>query len=310
MRLAWTICFALTASCGDDDDDDHADGDADADSDGDSDADSDADADVDECATDLGSGEEPIFDFPRGLFKVGLYSTFASLQGRIADGDRVDFHDEAAREGACRLLTYEPVLCDPECSPTAVCDHGTCVELSNGTSAGPITIEGIVDPAPVVQPNEFADYYWDTGKTGGLDVTEVSISAAGDVIGAFELSVCGIDAPEPSTDWASVLEARAAGEDATLEWTNPVSGSRIYMRMTTGIGTHGGISPVEVECEGPDTGSLTIRGAYLDALYEEGWSCGECGDNRLTRYRADVTTVDGVEIQLRSQSEQTFFFRP
>ena len=29
-----------------------------------------------------------------------------------------------------------------------------------------------------------------------------------------------------------------------------------------------------------------LPGAFLDMLYAQGWSCGECGFNELIRYRA------------------------
>jgi hypothetical protein len=94
----------------------------------------------------------------------------------------------------------------------------------------------------------------------------------------------------------------------TLTWSDSDPDSRIYLRMTTGVGTHGGISPVEVECESADTGRLVLPGAYLDQLYDDGaWSCGECGDNNVWRYRAATTASD---VQFRAEARTTFFFRP
>jgi hypothetical protein len=114
----------------------------------------------------------------------------------------------------------------------------------------------------------------------------------------------------PSEDWPSLLRQRLAGQDVTLSWSNAVDTARIYLRMTTGIGTHGGISPVEIECEGPDQGSLTLPGAYLDALYADGWSCGECGENRLIRYHVAQSGTGDRIVQLRVQAYYQFFFIP
>jgi hypothetical protein len=114
----------------------------------------------------------------------------------------------------------------------------------------------------------------------------------------------------PSEDWTALMEARAPGEDVTLTWSDPLPGARFYLRMTTGIGTHGGISPVEVECEGPDTGSLTLPGPYLDDLFAQGWACGECGDNRVQRYVAAEAALSGATARFSAQAEAFFYFHP
>jgi hypothetical protein len=95
-----------------------------------------------------------------------------------------------------------------------------------------------------------------------------------------------------------------------LTWSDPVDTARIYLRMTTGIGTHGGISPVELECEGPDVGMLELPGAYLDSLYADGWACGECGGNDLVRYHADEVDAGGTTVQLRTEATVGFWFIP
>jgi hypothetical protein len=138
----------------------------------------------------------------------------------------------------------------------------------------------------------------------------VRLSTAGDAGVPFDLAACIVGPPEPIGDWAALLAARGAAQDVVLTWSNAVSTARIYLRMTTGIGTHGGISPVEIECEGPDTGSLRLPGPYLDALYAQGWSCGECGDNRLIRYHATEIQSGSRVIQLRTEAYAQFFFTP
>lgn len=80
--------------------------------------------------------------------------------------------------------------------------------------------------------------------------------------------------------------------------------------MTTCVGTHGGISPVEIECEGADTGELTIPGAYLDALYAQGWGHGECGANTVWRYHASQTGCGDSAVQLRAEAPASFYFNP
>ncbi len=139
----------------------------------------------------------------------------------------------------------------------------------------------------------------------------MGISAPGDEAEGFAVETCTAEAIEPEGDWEDALWQRANGEDVTLAWSNPVETARIYLRMTTGIGTHGGISPVEIECEGPDTGELTLPGAYLDALYEPSyWSCGECGNNELHRYHATEVAAGDHVVQWRIQSTASFWYIP
>lgn len=163
----------------------------------------------------------------------------------------------------------------------------------------------------MVAANEAGTYYW--GAEGGYAVEAIGLAATGGTLGALSLTACAPPELAAIGDWSALLEARADGDDVTLTWSDPAPGARVYMRMTTGIGTHGGVSPVEVECEGPDTGSLaSLPGAFLDALYERSaWSCGECGGNELFRYYATAEVVVGsTAIQLRASTSVTFWFRP
>ena len=79
--------------------------------------------------------------------------------------------------------------------------------------------------------------------------------------------------PPPSTRARSPSSTRPrVGSGFGQLQTSPCSRARCSMasaasftpRPKTCVGTRGGISPVEVECEGPDTGELTIPGAYCD----------------------------------------------
>ena len=174
--------------------------------------------------------------------------------------------------------------------------------------AGSLTLtEFMNEPIDVMRAEN--SYYWSieplTGSAG-----RATLTAVGGDAGDFALSTCVPTAVAPTDDWSLLMGARADGEDVTLAWSDPIEGARISMRMTTGIGTHGGISPVEIECEGPDTGSLTLPGVYLDALFVDGWSCGECGDNHLFRYFAKDGEVSSGTVRFQSESEHVFFFHP
>jgi hypothetical protein len=268
---------------------------------------SDATGALDPCATS-GWGAEPMFERPSGRFTFREWPGYRWLAGFISDGPRVEFHQESERDGACRLLTYAASSCEPACTQPAVCIAETCVTEPLGLSAGVVTLSGVGDEPIEITEGSLHDYFWD--REGDLVATMPSLSAAGADVDAFELAACPTTAPTPIGDWSGLLAARAPGEAVTLTWSDPVDTARIYLRMTTGIGTHGGISPVEIECEGPDVGMLELPGAYLDALYADGWSCGECGGNDLVRYHADETDAGGTTVQLRTEAAAGFWFIP
>ncbi len=261
----------------------------------------------DACAAP-GWGAEPVFERPPGQFAFREYPGYVRMTGFVSDGPRVEFHEESEREGACRLLTFEASACIPGCTPPAVCLDEVCVTQPLGLSAGVVTLSGVGDAPIELGEDPQHNYFWDS--EGEYAVTMPSLSATGADVGAFELATCPVTAPTPIDDWTNLLVERAPGEPVTLTWSDPIDSARIYLRMTTGIGTHGGISPVEIECEGPDVGMLELPGAYLDALYAEGWSCGECGDNQLVRYHVDETDAGGTTIRLRSEASTGFWFIP
>jgi len=268
---------------------------------------SDATGALDPCAIP-GWGPEPMFDEPPGRFTFRDGPGYQSVTGFISDGPRVDFHEESERQGACRLLEYTASSCEPACEPPAVCIGEACITEPPGLSAGVVTLAG-VDGEPIdLTEDALHSYYWD--RAGDFMATMPSLDAAGAEVDAFELAVCPTTAPTPIGDWSGLLAARAPGEAITLTWSDPIDSARIYLRMTTGIGTHGGISPVEIECEGPDVGMLELPGAYLDALYAEGWSCGECGGNDLVRYHVDEADAGGTSVQLRTEATAGFWFIP
>ena len=277
--------------------------------------DADATADTDgggsppACVTTLGAGPDPAFDATISRFEFKLAApTHASLLGSVYDGQAVVFHQEAERSGACRLLTGEEGFCDPPCESPALCTPGGCALFPTSVSVGELTLTGVPMSPVTITADALGTYYW--LYEGHVTTDEVSLSASGEDAGAFQLTACTATAPIPQHDWSAAIDERAADANVTLTWSNPVPTARIYLRMTTGIGTHGGVSPVEIECEGPDTGSLTLPSAYLDALYAQGWSCGECGGNVLWRYHANETEVDGRIVQFRASAGVDFWYHP
>ncbi len=255
------------------------------------------------------AGTEPRFTFGIGTFLMRSADWGAIFSGGVLASMPNPWHQEAERDGQCRLLRYEASFCSPACEFGQACIDGTCLEYPSSVSVGTLTLTGVAASPVVLQPGQGARYDWFT-EDPVAEGTDIELSAEGAAGSAFSLAACTVSAPTPTEDWDALLEARQDGADVTLNWSNMVPSARFYIRMTTGIGTHGGISPAEIECEGPDTGSLTLPGSYLDALYEDGWSCGECGTNTLHRYYFDEATTSAGTVQLQTRSSVDFHHLP
>lgn len=259
----------------------------------------------------LGGTKSPVFERPASVLEAFAAADWMKLDGKILPGSLGEFHQEAERQGSCRLLVYDYMsYCDPVCMYSQLCVRGECLTLPEPVSAGTLELRLSGDRTFTVEPSRTGQYYWVTEDFGSAEVSDVAVSAPGDVASGFDLQACLFEAPAPTEDWNELMAQREPGQDVVLSWSNPADAARIYLRMTTGVGTHGGISPVEIECEGRDVGSLTLPGAYLDRLYEGGWACGECGGNSLFRYHADQSGAGPDAVQLRAESEATFWFHP
>jgi hypothetical protein len=245
---------------------------------------------------------EPDFSVPAGAIRVTTWFPTAEteLVASFADAPPLRFHREAERIGQCRLMTYEPSSCTPPCTGTDACIDEQC-------RAHPVR----VDRGPI-------DWEWPGGQQT-VSASEIlsyhaigAASAPGDVIvrvdGLILIAPNG-EALAPAGDWSAAVAARAAAGDVTVRWTNPSSGARIRLHMTDCTGSHGGFAAAEIECEGPDTGSLVLPGAFLDRLDAGSWSRGECGSHAFERYR--VASPEGdASVRLETIARAGFFYRP
>lgn len=254
-----------------------------------------------------GLGPGPDFEGRSGeLVIVSETASYASFSGSFLDRPRVDLHVEADRSGQCRLLTYTGSTCSPACQAgVELCVDGACVTQERIRPAGDLVLSGVVPEPLSVSPDGTGAYWADFDPVDG-DAT-LEVLGGGSLDGVTARS-CRVGPVGPASDWSTVLADRGAGEDVELTWTHPNPEARIRLRMTTGVATHGGVAHAEVECEGPDTGSLVLPGPFLDELYSEGWACGECGDNTLLRYRAGRIGDSGA--RLVQEAKTHFWYIP
>jgi hypothetical protein len=246
-------------------------------------------------------GEGPDFSEPHGRIEVETWLEWGDTQlsGAFADGPAPRHHSEAQRIGSCRIMTYTPSSCEPSCEGYDVCVDGACEPWPTYLDRGTLRWTW-PDGEQEVVPNEWYGY-WASGSASSQG--EVSIEVEG-----LLLEAPTIDTMEPDGDWADAVSSRGDG-DATLRWSNPVLDARVRLHMTDCTGSHGGLAAAEVECEGPDTGSLVIPGAFLDSLDAGDWSHGECGSHELHRYHA-ATPEGDTTVRLETRGPSGFFYRP
>ena len=262
------------------------------------------------CAADATDdlGPDPFFDGWNGELAFRAVGGFASFEGAFQSGPDVRFQVESDRRGPCRLETYTPSTCTPACAGDQLCRESTCVDQPHRLDGGTLTLSGPTSDPLTLDPDGIGGYYAYTYDPIDDTAPLVLEGTAGPDIGAFTATTCPVGPANPDGDWAAALAARGDGEDVTLRWANPNPEARIRLRMTTGTATHGGIAHAEIACEGPDTGSLVLPGAFLDTLYAEGWACGECGGNDLVRYRAAAVGDTGTAFV--SEAVTSFFHIP
>ncbi len=255
---------------------------------------------------------EPDFTRVASLITVDGIEDVVTVTGKIRNGRELAWHTEEDRSGTCRLLTYQPGFCDPECPEGQFCIDGSCAAEPALVDGGNLILSTLVPEPVTIEPRSTGVYWWQEHVKGVTWGDGVQVEATGGDIQSFRLGVQTVTALEPEGDYSEQMQERSEGEDVVLRWSNPDPNARISLYLTTGIGSHGGISPVDVECDAPDQGELTIPGEYLDALYGDSsaWSCGECGVNDLYRYRAIRSSSGDDQVELRARMATRFFYQP
>lgn len=247
-------------------------------------------------------GPEPSFDAADGLLKarVADVESLALIEGRFLDGDPLRLHTEGERQGQRRVLRYVSTFCDPACDSSSACVDGDCVAYPASYDVGTITWT-YGGTSVDVEPNGMGTYYEVVEGVQGGASTEVTFDGITLAVGPVEPMLLDTPAEE-------VLSSRAGG--AVLTWSNPHPGARVRLQMTDCTGSHGGLAEAEIECEGPDTGTFVIPGAFLDELEAGAWDRGECGSHVFERYAA-AARDDDHQIRLEVVgAPQGFFWRP
>lgn len=210
---------------------------------------------------------------------------FGQLNGAVRDKALPkDVWKSEMDQGPCRLMV--PPACTA-CTLPMVCDGMSCVPGPTPKSVGNVTITGLATALTAMPIGDNKTYYTsisaDPPFTTGADI---SLQTGGGDYPSFTLRGRGVPAVEAS---ATPVQVRS-GQPLTLTWTAPPAPVVTKMDIEVDIAHHGGVAAI-IECEAPDTGSLTISAAMVDALIAKGTAGFPIA--HLHRQTVDSTTVGG-----------------
>jgi hypothetical protein len=199
-----------------------------------------------------------------GYVNVQNEVDYSVVSGEVLDGvvpSKILF--QVGQEGSCTLWQRKNPFCNPACKPSEACTHeGTCVPYPLPEDAGPLTLSGLTKPVSMSFPA-----YYDTTVdhppfAPGADIT---LQAKGATYPAFTLHGQGF-APMEIPAQMLVL---TKGESLGVSWTPDSSAGQATVRIRINVDQHGN-SPVELQCELPDTGSAMVPVSLIDQLIDFG----------------------------------------
>jgi hypothetical protein len=225
-------------------------------------------------------------------------AAYARIEGLVQDGPDPQLYAVSTEAGGCRYLKGGIGSCDPACAAGELCTiDGVCAPYPLGVSGGALTVRGLGDPI------EIAPEDWNQGVYVGPANLPADLFDSTDVIGA---ELAGGDFPAVALGAKGVDPLDAAlvdtgfemldGQDAEISWTpgaDPEACVRVVINGPNAI--HGAPLADVIECEGPDTGSLTIPQALVEEfphgttpLVTEGYDWPHSELTRYTRSSADA----------------------
>ena len=191
---------------------------------------------------------------------------YAQLIGAVRDKvDPTKVWQPALTEGDCRLMLGP--TCSTSCALPSVCDGAACVPGPTTKTVGTVTVTGL-DAALSATPNSQKTYYAPV-PTGSFPPVAagaaVSLSASGGDYAGFSLLGGGFPLIEsPSKELPLEM-----GRPFTATWTPPPAPAVSRMLVKLDIAFHGGVD-AQIQCDVPDSGSVTVPASLVDALIARG----------------------------------------
>jgi hypothetical protein len=249
-----------------------------------------------------------------GTFQVALMPpaegnpAYTKVFGMVFDGPTPVplVWEEAARDGACRLMTPRVPYCEEPCEGGAICvEDNVCQFYPETVTVGTVEVEGlrISGGGTSFSMDPIAGNYQPTGITleypGFFEGDAITVSAEGeDQVPAFTLEGEGIAELELLNQSIELAD----GQAVNLSWTPPGQDvADIYVKLD--ISHHGGTKGM-IECDVEDTGSLELTAAMLDQLKSlgiSGWPSivvtrWTAGSTKVPLGRIDLSIVSSLEM--------------
>jgi len=260
--------------------------------------------------SDNGNGSEGLI----GTFQVALMAptqinpAYTKVFGKVYDGPTPSplIWEEAARDGACRLMTPRVPYCEEPCGGEAMCvEDDTCQPYPAGITVGTVDVEGlrVSGGGTTFSMDPVAGNYQPTGITleypAFSEGDAVIFSAEGEgPVPAFTLEGDGITQLELLNQSIELAD----GQAVNLSWTAPGQDlAEIYVKLD--ISHHGGTKGM-IECDTGDTGSLELSAGMLDqlkALGISGWPSivvtrWTAGSAKTPLGRIDLSIISSLEM--------------
>lgn len=248
-------------------------------------------------------GEECPRDERVGSFRLYLGDDRTIFAGAVSDGVApAAIPEVVAEEGGCQLLGPRNLFCSESCASGTTCaGDDQCVPTPMKVSAGSVAVSGLATEL-TADPNGITGDYSKTLQEpfpAFEPGAALTLSAAGDVVGAFSLDAYGVAAMTTELGMVPVSK----GSPVTLTWdASPADPSQAAVYVGFTVNAHGAVTGW-IECTAPDTGSFDIPATLVSQLIDLGLS----GFPRATlgRRSTDTTTTSAGCVDFSVSSEVT-----
>lgn len=244
-----------------------------------------------------------------GTFAVEMAGETLNVQGKVKDGpDAANLvWDTDSTVEDCNLQLPRVPSCLTACTGSDVCvEDETCKTPPSSVSVGDVLVEGVshggsteaVKLRSIVKNYQTpADVTWDSPPFAPGD--PIKLTASGADVAAFEIAAAGVSpivitSEPPDLSSGTPIELRWEPESDAVE-------TRVDVRID--ISHHGGTRGL-IECSTADDGELTIDGALVQGLMNQGIS--GFPNIRITRSNvgAAQTALGVVELKVNSIIQQ------
>jgi len=188
--------------------------------------------------------------------------------GKVYDGPTpsAEIWEEAATDGACKLLKPRIPFCETPCGGSAICvDDGKCQSYPKEVTVGTVHLEGVHTESgeTKISMDPVAQNYQPVGVTLSYppfsEGDEIKLTADGEP--KLTATAKGIS---PLVLESAPLQLET-GKSATLTWTAPKQSGLARIKVKLDISHHGGTKG-KIECDTDDSGSLELTATLLDQL--------------------------------------------